>query len=277
MRIDAHLHVWQNAYPDRPYPWTPDPFTAEDLLPLLDENEVDMAIDVSPVMVGWDNSYGNLVAQRYPDRFKVLGRFDPLQPNVEEALGSWLSSPGAVGVRLTAFRQEESRRLDSEDMQPFWKAASEAGALVAVFAPGRLAELRFAIEPHEDLTLIIDHFGLGVHAHSGDPFKGVNDLIDFADTPNVFLKVSAMPEVSNEGYPFRDMHSHLEWALSEFGANRLIWGSNWPVESRDCTYRESYTWIIDSGVATEAETAWMLGGTIEQLLHVSGPQERKGD
>jgi L-fuconolactonase len=277
MRIDAHLHVWQDPYPDRPYPWTPDPFPAESMLPLLDQHGVDMAINVSPVMAGWDNSYGNLVAERYPNRFRVFGRIDPLQPNVEEALGDWLSSPGAAGVRLTAFRPEESRRLDDADMQPFWKAASDAGTVVAVFAPGRLAELRSVAESHQGFTLIIDHFGLGVDAHSADPFKGVNDLHAFAENPKVFLKVSAMPEVSKDRYPFLDLHSHLGWALREFGADRLIWGSNWPVESKDCNYRESYSWIIQSGVVTEAETALILGGTIRHLIDLSVRQEGKGD
>ena len=33
--IDAHLHIWPEPRPVRPYPWTPDPHPVEALLPVL--------------------------------------------------------------------------------------------------------------------------------------------------------------------------------------------------------------------------------------------------
>lgn len=276
MRIDAHLHVWEKKYPNRPYPWTPDPFPAEDLLPLLDEHEIDLAVHISPVMVGWDNSYGNLVAQRYPERFRVFGRFDPLQPYIEDALSSWMETPGAAGVRLTAFREGEARRLDDVDMERFWKAASDQGVAVSVFAPGRLRELVSVTESYPQLNLIIDHFGLGVYPGAENPLGGLNDLTVLADLPNVLLKVSGMPEVTGEPFPFIDLHPHLSWALKAFGADRMIWGSNWPVESNVCTYEEAYSWITESGVATTAEIDAVLGGTMKRVLQLVDTKLSKG-
>jgi len=264
--IDGHLHVWEGLHPDRPYPWTPDPFPAEDLLPLLDANGVGMAVHVSPVIVGYDNGYGVEVATRFPDRFKVFGRFDPLQPAVAGALRRWMSEKGAAGVRFTAYRSLEKARLNDALMKPFWRAAADGGVPVAVFAPGRLDEVLSIARAEPDVTLIVDHFGLGVFQGAEDPFAGVDDLAAFADLTNVFIKISALPEVSRDPFPFPDLHRHLAWAAAAFGAERLIWGSNWPVESIACSYSETWSWILESGILDNSEIDQVLGGTMAQIL-----------
>jgi predicted TIM-barrel fold metal-dependent hydrolase len=264
--IDGHLHVWEGRHPDRPYPWTPDPFPAEALLPVLDDSDVDGAVHVSPVIVGYDNSYGVEVATRYPDRFAVFGRFDALQPDVGDALQHWMQQPGSAGVRFTAYRESEGDRLDGKPMRPFWEAAAAHAVPVAVFAPGRLDEILSIARAEPALTLIVDHFGLGVFGGADDPFAGVEDLGAFADMSNVFVKVSALPEVSREPFPFPDVHRHLDWAAATFGPERLIWGSNWPVESIACSYREAWSWIPESGVLDGDGVDRVLGRTMAGIL-----------
>ena len=76
--VDAQLHLWKASAPD--YPWNPgvkpqlpEPFTIERALPLMDEAGVDRAVVVPPGLNDV-NTYGLEAAQRYPDRFAVMGR-----------------------------------------------------------------------------------------------------------------------------------------------------------------------------------------------------------
>jgi len=274
-RIDGHLHVWQGSHPDRPYPWTPDPFPAEDLLPILDANGIDIAVHVSPVIVGWDNSYGNTVTEAFPDRFRVFGRFDPLQDDIAGALDVWMASPGASGVRLTAYRAGESGPLDDDQMQPFWEAATTADVPVAVFAPGRLTELANVARSFPGLRMVLDHLGLGVFRGAVDPFAGIDDLTQFAPLPRVLVKVSALPEVAEQPFPFPDVHRYLRFAVDTFGADRLIWGSNWPVESIACTYEEACSWISASGVVEASDVDLIMGGTMAGLLRIESETQTR--
>jgi hypothetical protein len=78
----------------------PEPFTIEKLVPLMDEAGVDRAVVVPPSWIGERNDYGLEAARRYPDRFRVMGRF-PL--NNPAAGQSALQMEGSAGhARNTA-------------------------------------------------------------------------------------------------------------------------------------------------------------------------------
>jgi L-fuconolactonase len=52
-----------------------------------------------------------------------------------------------------------------------------------------------------------------------------------------------------------------------FGADRLVWGSDWPVSTRFMTYRQALELVRSHGPAfTPDERAAVLGGTMARLL-----------
>ena len=232
--VDAHLHVWPEPRPERPYPWTPDPHLLEDLLPVLDRYRVDRAVQVTPTIMDYDNGYGLEVAERTDDRIGVFGRFDPAKPDVHGRLERWMGNRGALGTRLTFFGKTAAETGQLLALEPFWAASEALDAPVAVLAPNSLRELAEVASRHSGLRLIVDHLGLGVYPGSTDPYAGWPHLAELAAQDNIRVKISTLVETSAESFPFRDVHDRLAEAVALFGADRLMWASNYPVVLSHC-------------------------------------------
>ena len=121
--IDSHIHTWGISFPNRPFPWTPDPFDTEHLLNVLDANGVAHCVDITPIMYQWDNEYGLDAVAKYPTRMRVFGRFDPFATDAEGRLRRWMLNSGASGVRLTFYGNDLQKLDNVEDLEPFWTAA----------------------------------------------------------------------------------------------------------------------------------------------------------
>lgn len=263
--VDVHVHVWDESYPDRPYPWTPDPHPLTALLPVLDEAGVDVAVQVTPMMKGWDNEEGLEAAASSDGRLVVFGRIDPFAPDPEARLRSWMSSPHARGARLTLFGPSAEALRDGA-LDPFLAAAEREQIPVAIFAPDELPHVLRALERFPMLRLIIDHLGCGVYPGATEPLRNFGVLREFAAFPQVLVKISGVVELSKESFPFRDIHELIAQARDWFTADRLLWGSNYPVVLSNCSYRESLDHIVESDVFDGSALAGVLGGNAEQLL-----------
>jgi L-fuconolactonase len=264
--IDCHFHVWGEPFPHRPFPWTPDPCTVDDVLEVFDRHNVAAGFDVTPIMYGWDNVYATQAATA-SQRIKVFGRIDPFAPHAHRRLSDWMATPGACGARLT-FYGDDLRRLDEPSLlDPFWSAACELRTPVAVFAPDGLWTIAQVMERHPDLRLIVDHLGLGVYPGCEDPYAGYPALREFAAYEQVLVKISGVVEVSREPYPFADVQEVVAEARETFGAHRLMWGSNYPVVLKACTYGEALAFVDECGFS-EAERSLVLGDNCRQLMNV---------
>lgn len=268
--IDAHLHMWPVPRPDRPYPWTPDPHPAEALIPVLDECGIDRAIQVTPTIMGFDNAYGLQVATTHAGRFGVFGRFDSAAPDAVGRLRAWMANEGAEGIRLTFFGATAATAGTLTALGPLWEACEELAVPVAVLAPDGLAELADVAAQHSGLRLVVDHLGLGVYEGSPDPFAGWRDLPRFAACTNTIVKLSTLVEASNEGYPFRDIHEYVAAALELFGPERLVWGSNYPVVAKKCSYRESLSFLGDCASLDAEALEWITHRSWERFMTATG-------
>ncbi|WP_416427268.1 amidohydrolase family protein [Pseudomonas sp. App30] len=75
--------------------------------------------------------------------------------------------------------------------------------------------------------LLIDHSGRpDVTAGLGQP--AFQALLSLADKDRTFVKLSGLSKFSRQAYPWADGHPYQLALLEAFGAERCMWGSDWP-------------------------------------------------
>jgi predicted TIM-barrel fold metal-dependent hydrolase len=240
---DAQIHVWEVDRPDRPWPQPPrnqpqreGGFSAEEALAEMDAAGVDRAVLVPPTWVGENNATALEAAERYPDRFAVMGRFDTDAPDAEQQLAGWLEQPGMLGIRITFIARPRMEQLDDGSLEWFWAACERHGIPLMILLRGFPEKAQPIAERHPDLTLILDHMALDLSAEGAEVWASMDRLLALANFPRIFVKVSSVPNFSTEPYPHRDVHPHLERLYHAYGPQRLFWGSD--VTRLKGTYRD---------------------------------------
>ncbi|GIW09754.1 MAG: amidohydrolase [Chloroflexi bacterium] len=274
MIIDAQVHLWEADRPDRPLdpaarPHLPEPMTAERMLALMDEAGVDRAV-ISPLYLpGNAPDYALEVTQRYPDRFRVMGWFQPTNPDHFARLPRWLDEPGMCSIRLSLNDPHGPRLLAEGALEPLWAGAERYGIPVAVFRLGGAAALMEpVVQRYPGLKLIIDHLNVPYPPEQREQRLG--ELEQLARFPNVWVKVSALPLFSTERPPFGDLQPLIQRVYAAFGAHRLLWGSDQTQQmARNlCRYSENVDIIrVEAARWMPADdVAWVLGKTAAALF-----------
>lgn len=221
--VDAHTHVFRRDLPMAPgRRYTPDcDATLTDLFSHLDAHRLDRAVLVQPSFLGTDNGYMPAAVAEAPGRLRGIAM---VAPDLTEERMDALARQGVVGVRFnlvgvtmpdirSASWRILMRRIaslgwhvevhrEAHDLPPLISSALEAGARV-----------------------VADHYG------RPDPSLGVADaslnaLLAFANNRRVWVKLSAAYRCAPNPGRF-EREAALRF-VNAFGADRLVWGSDWP-------------------------------------------------
>jgi L-fuconolactonase len=223
--IDAQVHVWPPETPHRRYikddaskPHRPTPLGYQDLLTEMASAGVDRAILVPPSWEGYRNDYALEAAQKYPDRFAVMGKV-PLNDFASDAtMASWLKQPGMLGCRISFRHAGTHSWLDDGTADWFWAAAEKYDIPVMVFAPFAVEKIGKIAGRHPGLRIIVDHMGLNAQWRGKDLAPGVDVLLTFARFKNVAVKASCLPCYVDEPYPFPKLHPQIRRVIEAFGS-----------------------------------------------------------
>jgi L-fuconolactonase len=229
MIVDAHQHFWDPARAD--YPWMIGEaaelrrrFGPEHLAPLLDEHGVGGTVLVQ-ARSSLDETRELLeLAAATPFVLGVVGWVDLTDPDVARVLAG-LDGP-LVGVRHQVHDEPDPRWLLRADVQRGLAAVGDAGLAYDLLV--RTAELPAAVETarrHPDVRFVLDH-AAKPPLRSGNLDAWANGVAALADLPNVTCKLSGL---FTEAEPGTALAPIVERALRWFGAERCMFGSDWPV------------------------------------------------
>lgn len=276
--IDAHVHIWaddRSAYPhvdghERPLTATG---SAEQLLASMDECGVAGALLVQAPWYGEDNRYFAVTRRRHPGRFVALGYLpDPLASDAPEKLSRQFHDDGCRGVRVHLLDGRIAAGLDTGRADPLIRRAGELGVPVQFLTrePAR-HELIFRLARRfPDVVFINDHLG-HPRIGEGDPYPSSRAFFDCGARPNVFAKLSLHYLLSGEGYPWADLHDFQQRTVAAYGAQRLLWGSNFPMHLPTPSYRERLDAVRrELSFLTKNERSWILGQTARSLWTFTG-------
>lgn len=268
--VDAQVHIWGANTPERPWPARAaphrEPLGKDELLAAMDGAGVDRVVLVPPSWEGDRNDLSLAAAQAHPDRFAIMGRFDPEAPGARETLDGWLAQPGMLGMRFTFHTSVLRQPLLDGRFDWVWGAAERAGIPLMVLFHHAYMDLADAIaERHPGLRLTMDHLGLDGAFKDDDAFRGLDRLLALARRPNVAVKASALPCYTTDVYPYRRLHPWLRRVHDAFGPRRMFWGTDW--SRLPCTYRQGVTMVTEEIPWLSAEDkVWIMGRGVCEWL-----------
>ncbi len=233
MIIDAHQHFWDPKAAD--YPW----LTAElapirrafgpgDLEPLLREHEIAGTVVVQANATLDETRQLLEIAAATPFVLGVVGWIDLTAPDVDRMLADLDGK--LVGIRHQVHDEADPAWLLRDDVQRGIAAAGAAGLVFDLLV--RVPQLPAAFETarrHPDVRFVVDHLGKpAVRARSTDDWSAA--LASLADLPNVVCKLSGLvTEADWDSWREAELEPYYRRALAWFGADRCMFGSDWPV------------------------------------------------
>jgi predicted TIM-barrel fold metal-dependent hydrolase len=238
--IDAHPHVIaadRERYPFSPLSgtvpdWVLSGLPVEGYAAALDEAGIRRAVLVQGSMgYGFDNNYVADSAAAHRDRFAGVGAIDVGAPETPERMTYWARERGLVGFRifLTApgMGDDPFAILDDPRTFPVWETARALGVPMKLqLRPEAFPRVARLAARFPDVDIIIDHFAM-TPLDDGPPYAAARELFALAAHPRVNLLVSdhvIRAASTGKATP----RSFLERVMGTFGAERILWGSNFP-------------------------------------------------
>jgi predicted TIM-barrel fold metal-dependent hydrolase len=259
MHVDTHVHVVsedKDRYPLNPSrstgPWyLEDPCSVERFITLMDDTGIDAAVLVQAISAyQHDNRYCADSARRFPAKLTSVACTDLAEPDAVSEVRRVITDEHMRGIRWVAVHAGGIR-----EPRPVWDAVGAlAVPVVVTILADRLEELVEALPSLPPVPLALDHCAFADFSH------GVPDaLAALAAFRRLHLKVSsnALDLMAAHGDP-ADM---VEALAAVFGANRLMWGSDYS-QTHDRPYAELVEWGRKAAAKLgDDDRAWFLGGT----------------
>jgi L-fuconolactonase len=236
--IDTHQHLWKPS--ERRYAW----LDAAGLPLNADFGPEDVAADVAAagitgtVLVQAADSYEDTfymlsVAARTPVVHGVVA-WAPLDrtAEAEAALDLYAASPVVRGIRVLNHNYDDPRWLLRPEVDAGVRLLAPRGLALDVVSvlPEHLVMLAELAERHPELTIVLDHLAKPDIAGTGwEPWASL--IADAAARPNVSVKLSGLNTASSPDWTWKDWVPYVDHAVTHFGAERIMLGSDWPVST----------------------------------------------
>jgi len=242
-RIDAHQHFWKfdpvrNSWIDESMQKIQRDFLPEDLLPLLQENQFSGCVAVQASQSEDETNFlVNLAAKN--DFIKgVVGWVDLRGVTIEERLNHFSSNKIIKGFRHVVQGESDDFML-RKDFQNGISALKEFNFTYDILIFHR--QLPAAIElanQFPDQPFVIDHIAKP-DIKSGDILSWKKGIQEIAQAENVFCKISGMvTEADWKNWKTDDLKPYLDVIFENFSADKLMFGSDWPVLNVASDYTE---------------------------------------
>lgn len=232
--------------------------SAEVFLSNMNYAQVGAAVVVQEFIDGIQNDYLMEVAQKYPDRFFVCGMCDYFHPGFYEQAVS-LIAQGFKGIAIPGHRllTDEGRvMLNSAEMMRMFRYMEQHHVILSVtLADGDLQvdEMEEVISECPQLRIAIGHFGMPT-------VEGWREQLLLARHEHVMLESGGITWLYNEEfYPYPSAIRVIREAIDTVGADKLMWGSDYPRTITAITYRMSYDFVLKTEVLSDEEKRLFLG------------------
>jgi L-fuconolactonase len=236
------------------------------LLQEMNAAGVDRVVIVPPSWEGDRNDLALAAVKAHPDRFAIMGRFNPEAPDAREVIKGWRNQPNMLGMRFSFHIPVLQQPLIDGKYDWVWSEAEKQGIRLMILVPQHMVPVIDAVAAkYTGLKIVMDHMALTSSKPFDETFRDFDKLLPIAKRPNVAVKCSALPCYSAEPYPFKRVQEYARRAYEAFGPQRTFWGSD--LSRSPVPYRNHIDmWLNDAPWLKAEDKEWVLGRGICEWL-----------
>ena len=254
MRIDAHQHFWQ--YDPVKGAWITDEmqvirqdFMPGDLKPLLDSHDIDGCVAVQADQSERENEFLLELTEQNTWIKGVVGWLDLKADDLTDRMEHYQQYDSFKGVRHILQAEPEGFMTDPK----FIKGVAQIGASGMTYdiltTENQLEEAIDFVKAFPEMPLVIDHISKpNIAQASYDHWA--KHMLKLSEFQHVNVKISGMiTEADWKEWRVKDIKPYVDFCLENFGPERLMYGSDWPV----CLIAGEYDQVIYAIKACLAE------------------------
>ncbi len=277
IKIDTHQHFWNLT--EAVYSWLIPAygplyrtFEAPELEPQVKAAGIDKTVLVQAANSYEDTAYMLKVSDMNDWIGAVTGWVNLENPDeTDKRIEMYKRHPKFRGIRDLIHTEREPDWLLNDVVIESLKVLARYGVIfevVAVF-PNHLKHVPTLAEKVPDLKMVIDHLAKPpIKDRQMSPWS--DQLKAAAASPNVYAKLSGLNTAADpSNWSAADLKPYIDFAIQVFGADRLMYGSDWPV----CILAGDYNkvWVETQKALqgySQAEIEAILGGTASKLYNI---------
>ena len=279
VKVDTHQHFWNMN--EVAYPWlVPEygpiyrTFEPSELEPQLKASGVDKTVIVQAMDSYADTNSMLNIAKNYDWVAGVVGWVPILDPEeTAKKLDEYTRNPYFKGIRHLIHEEKHPDWVIQKQVIESLQLLAARGLtfdVVAVF-PNQLKHVPTLVEKVPDLKIVIDHLAKPpLEEESRKIWR--EQMAAAAESPNVYAKISGLNTVTPdfENWTYEDIKPLIDFALEKFGADHLMFGSDWPVAVLAGDYAKVWD-ETNKAIAdlSQAEQDAILGGTGNEFYNLN--------
>ena len=274
MKIDAHQHYWQfNPQRDS---WIDETMAVlqRDFLPPhihgeMKQRDFTGSAAVQAAENDEETQWLLSLAAQYNWIQKVIGWVDLAADNIDATLEGYASEKRLAGFRQILQSRPPEYLADSGFRRGIAALRKFEYTYDVLIFPQHMPETIRLVRDFPEQLFVIDHLAKPA-IRNGEIAVWEDNLRQIARCENVYCKISGLvTEADWRAWKPSQLLPYIEVALEAFGANRLMFGSDWPVATLAASFSQVVD-VIQSSLEhlSSSEQQMIMGGTASQFYGI---------
>lgn len=244
-RIDTHQHFWKfdpirDSWIDDSMHKIQKDFLPENLLPLLIENGFSACVAVEAHQSEEQTNFLLDLSQKHDFIKGVVGWVDLRDKNVANRLGHFSNYEKLKGFRHVVQAEKDNFMFGKDFRNGIAELKQFNFTYDILIFHRQLPAAIDLVNTFQDQAFVIDHIAKP-DIKSGNIATWKKDIIEISKAENVMCKISGLvTEADWNTWNKADLRPYLDVIFENFSADKLMFGSDWPV----CNLAADYAKIV---------------------------------
>ncbi len=243
LKLDSHQHFW--IFDPVRDNWIMEDmaiirhnFLPQDLKPILDQNEIAGCVAVQASQSDVETHFLLDLAERNDFIRGVVGWVDLLSSDVGKLLDRYQGFARLKGFRHIVQAEEPGFMLQPDFLRGIACLQEYSYTYDILIRSSQIPEATKLVQRNPRQKFVLDHLGKP-DIKSREISSWAGGIKDLAANPNVYCKLSGMvTEADPDSWTREDFFPYIDVVMNSFGAERIMFGSDWPVSNLAARYAE---------------------------------------